>query len=240
MTGMQGYFQGNQIVVAPDGTLVDVFAALWKGSGVQPNGNGVFIGTMRSTNGGKTWSTPQKIAPLGTVGTRADGQPLRVGDYLPDIAVDPASGDLFITWADGLGGATNKIAFVRSSDDGRHWSAPVAVSTHDAASSFNHAVTVGNDGELAVLYYDDAGNDDATPGIPTDVYLRHSGDGGTSWSTPQLLTSFDLAKAPFARGLFVGDYQGLTAIGPTDLLAFIGVTGDEEDSANVISIRLRR
>ena len=55
-----------------------------------------------------------------TVGVSADGQPLRVGDCLPDIAVDPRGGDVFVTWADGLGGPTNKIVMARSSDGGQH------------------------------------------------------------------------------------------------------------------------
>jgi hypothetical protein len=240
MTNANVYAQGNQIVVEPDGTLIDIQAVLFKGAGVQPNLNGVYMAVMRSTDGGRHWGSPTKIARLGTVGITADGQPLRVGDYLPDLAVDPATGALYATWADGLGTATNKIVLSRSTDGGRHWSAPTVVSHHPAAQSFNHAVTVGNDGELAVLYYDDARNDDATAGIPTDVYLRHSADGGRTWSAPQLLTSFDFANAPVARGHFVGDYQGLAPIGDKDLLAFFGVAGNTADSSNVLSIRLRR
>ncbi len=240
MTNANIYAQGNQIVVEPDGTLIDIQAVLFKGAGIQPNPNGVYMAVMRSIDNGRHWSSPSKIAPLGTVGVEADGRPLRVGDYLPDLAVDPATGVLYATWADGLGGATNKIVLSRSTDGGRKWSAPAVVSHHPAAQSFNHAVTVGNDGELAVLYYDDARNDDTTPGIPTDVYLRHSADGGRTWSTPQLLTSFDFANAPVARGHFVGDYQGLTPIGGNDLLAFFGVAGSTTNSSNVLSVRLRR
>ena len=239
MTNANVYAQGNQVVVLPDGTLVDVMAILFKGAGIQPNLKGVYMAIMRSQDGGLHWSSPSQIAPIRTVGETADGQALRVGDYLPDIAVDRRSGALYVTWADGLGTATNKIVLSRSLDGGRHWSTPAVVSHHSDAQSFNHAVEVANDGELAVLYYDDYRNDDRR-GIPTDVYLRHSADGGRTWSAPQLLTTFDLAKAPVARGLFVGDYQGLTAIGTSDLLAFLGVAGSTANSADVVSIRLHR
>jgi hypothetical protein len=239
MTSANLYAQGNQIVVEPDGTLVDIQAILFKGSGIQPNPNGVYMAVMRSTDDGQHWSSPTKIAPLGTVGISADGQPLRVGDYLPDLAVDPNSGALYATWADGLGGSTNKIVLSRSTDGGRHWSAPTVVSDHNSAQSFNHAVEVAHDGELAVLYYDDARNT-AAAGIPTDVYLRHSGDGGRTWSDPQLLASYDFANAPIARGYFVGDYQGLAAIGGKGLLAFFGVAGASAQTADVMSIRLSR
>jgi hypothetical protein len=239
MTNANLYAQGNQIVVLPDGTLVDVQAVLFKGSGIQPSSNGVYIAVMRSTDGGVHWSSPSKIAPLGTVGESADGHALRVGDYLPDIAVDRATGALYVTWADGLGGSTNKIVLSRSTDGGRHWSAPTIVSHHGSAQSFNHAVEVANDGELAVLYYDDFRND-SDPGIPTDIYLRHSGDGGQTWSAPQLLASFDFANAPDARGYFVGDYQGLAAKGAKGLIAFVGVTGSTANTADVLSISLSR
>ena len=237
MTNANEYAQGNQIVVEPDGTLVDIHAVLFKGSGIQPNNNGVYMAVMRSKDAGRTWSAPSKIAKLGTVAESADGEALRVGDYLPDLAVDRNSGALYATWADGLGGSTNKIVLSRSTDGGQHWSTPTIVSHNPSAQSFNHAVEVANDGEVAVLYYDDNANTGAT-GIPTDVYLRHSGNGGQTWSSPQPLASFDFAKAPIARGHFVGDYQGLAAIGAHDLLAFFGVAGLTDDSADVVSIKL--
>jgi hypothetical protein len=239
MTTANIYAQGNQIVVLPNGTLVDVQAILFKGSGVQPNANGVYMAVMRSTDGGVHWSAPSKIAPIGTVAEFADGQPLRVGDYLPDIAVNRQTGALYVTWADALGTSTNKIVMARSTDGGRHWSTPIIVSHHDSAQSFNHAIEVANDGDLAVLYYDDARNDLA-PGIPTDIYLRHSSDGGVTWSAPQSLASFDFANAPIARGYFVGDYQGLAAQGARGLIAFLGVTGLAPETANVLSITLTR
>ncbi|HLO28045.1 MAG TPA: sialidase family protein, partial [Anaerolineales bacterium] len=60
---------GNQIVVLPDGTLVDIFA-LGKGSGVQPSKNPFTESIIRSTDKGLTWSkvidisTDQSVAVL--------------------------------------------------------------------------------------------------------------------------------------------------------------------------------
>ena len=54
---------------------------------------------------------PIKVAPLGTIGTSNpdDGSPLRVGDYLPDIAVDMNSGAAYIVWSDAQGGTVNHV-----------------------------------------------------------------------------------------------------------------------------------
>ena len=48
---------GNQIIVLPDGTLLDVFNLL-KGSGNQPHGLQTFQAVMRSTDKGMSWSSP--------------------------------------------------------------------------------------------------------------------------------------------------------------------------------------
>jgi len=60
MTGNQNvYAPGNQIAVLPDGTLVNVFAILFKGSGIQPpQANQVFMAVTRSTDGGRSWQAP--------------------------------------------------------------------------------------------------------------------------------------------------------------------------------------
>ena len=241
MTNANVYAQGNQIAVLPDGTLLDVQAVLYKGSGVQPNPNAIFQAVQRSTDGGRHWSPAKRIAPLSVVANVADGQALRVGDYLPDIAVDRASGDVYVTWSDAQGGSTNKVVMSRSRDGGKTWSTPTVVSHHAATNSFNHAIAVAGDRDVAVLYYDTARNvDGPADGIPTDVYLRHSGDGGQTWSAPLKLASFDFAKAPVARGPFLGDYMGLEPRGPNDLIAFFAVTGAGQDSADVISMQLDR
>ena len=143
MRKSNAYFQGNQIAVLPDGTLLNVAAVLFRGSGIQPNTNGVFMTVLRSNDAGRTWSGPTRVAPLGTIGTYNpdDGSPLRVGDYLPDIAVDMDSGAAYIAWSDAQGGTVNHVVLSRSTDGGRHWSTPVPVSD-PAIESFNHAVEV--------------------------------------------------------------------------------------------------
>ena len=74
---------------------------------------------------------------------------------------------------------------------------------------------MSSDGTVGVLYYDFRDNTPAE-GLPTTVLLAHSHDAGVTWDDEELLGGpFDMENAPFARGLFLGDYQGLVAI-PTE------------------------
>lgn len=248
MTNQNIYAQGNQIAVLPDGTLVNVFAALFKGSGVQPNPNQVFMAVIRSENQGRTWSAPVKVANLGTaLLTNPDipnpaslSETVRAGDYIPDIAVDRSSGEIYVTWADGLGTAANNVVIARSGDGGRHWTAPSVVDRTPGPHAFNHAVAVADDGTVGVLYYDFR-NNTPDPGLPTDVWLAQSTDGGVTWQEQHVTGPFDMERAPVARGWFLGDYVGLEPIGD-DLMAFFGTTvgAKADDEANVYAVRANR
>jgi hypothetical protein len=103
------------------------------------------------------------------------------------------------------------------------------------AAAFNATVEVSEDGTVGVLYYDFRSNT-AAPGLPTDAFLAHSHNGGATWSEQHLAGPFDMENAPFARGYFLGDYQGLTAIG-TDFLAFFSVSTAADNSADVVAVR---
>jgi hypothetical protein len=252
MTNSVVYMQGNQITVLPDGTLVNVSALLFRGSGIQPTPTQYFWAAMRSMDGGKTWGAPIKIAPLGTaLLTNPDipaptsfDQTVRAGDYLPDVAVDPNNGHIYMVFANDIGGGVNHVMLTKSTDGGKRWSVPVDVTaTQDLNHSFNGTVEVADDGLVAVMYYDFR-NNTPDPGLPTDVWLTHSHDGGVTWSEDHVYGPFDMENAPIARGWFLGDYQGLAAIddtsGQDDLMLFFSVTDGTDPSANVMAVRAAR
>jgi hypothetical protein len=185
-----------------------------------------------------------KIAPLGTALLTDPDNPnptslnetVRAGDYLPDIAVDHTTGALYVVWADGLGTNVNNVVLSKSTDGGRQWSVPQAVDQTPGPHAFNGTVEVTDDGTVAVMYYDFR-NNTPDPGLPTDVWLTHSHDGGATWEEQHVTGPFDMKQAPVARGFFLGDYQGLAAIGD-DLLLFFSTT--QGDQANVYSVRANR
>jgi hypothetical protein len=210
---------GNQIVALGNGDLVNVMTVF-----KNDNRNGQRGGTiavLRSTNQGTSWSGPITISPLGTVGVTApDGHDVRTGDIIPEIASDESAGsdDVYAVWQDARfnGFQRDQVAFSRSTDGGRNWSAPVRISTHNETQAFTPAIRVDDEGNIGVTYYDFRNDNPNTEPLDTDAWFTRSSDGGRTWSeervTPQ---SFDMRQAPDANGFFVGDYEGLSALGTT-------------------------
>ena len=224
---------GNQIVVLPDGTLVDFFA-LGKGSGIQKSVNPFTMSLIRSTDKGLTWSrvidisTDQAVAVLDP----DTGQGVRTGAGLLDVGVDHSNGNLYAVWEDARfsGGAHNDIAFSMSTDGGFTWTSPVKINrTMNNAAAFTPSVEVAADGTVGVTYYDFRNNTPAA-GVPTDYWLIHCHGSCTNpanWSETHVAGSFDIEIAPVARGFFLGDYEGLATIGNGFVPFFIqGNTGN--------------
>jgi hypothetical protein len=207
---------GNQIVVLPNGDLVMLFNLI-RNTGDRKN-RGFTAAVMRSTDRGDTWSGPILIDRMLTDAVRdpADGHDVRTGDLLPQIAVDESTGELFVVWQDDRFTGQEQIAFSRSTDGGRSWSATQRISTVGGVNqAFLPTVRVADDGTVAVQHYDFRSDDPASsPPLTTDVWLLRSEDDGATWTEERVgNTSFDMTVAPDALGYFVGDYAGLDFAG---------------------------
>ncbi len=232
--GQQDQTIGNQIVVQPTGTLVDIFTEFNNENAKKHRGG--FVRVLRSTDMGDTWSGPYDIARLGTIEITdpETGDPVRTGDIIPDIAVDPANGRLYAVWQDARfnNNQADAIAFSQSLDGGVTWSNPIKVNATPAAiptgnqQAFTPSVDVSANGTVAITYYDFRNNTGATP-LLTDYFIVHCHPTATgcanvsSWGNEARLTgqSFDMRQAPDAGGFFTGDYQGL-ANAVNDFTAF--------------------
>jgi hypothetical protein len=221
---------GNQIVVLPDGTLVDVFNEIRNDNRKGRAGSNVAL--LRSTDSGESWSGRIFVSRLGTIEiTDPDtGDPVRTGDIIPEVAVDPASGVLYVVWQDARfsGGQFDSIAFSQSLDGGTTWSDPIKVNlTPDDVpagnqQAFTPSVHVAADGTVGVTYYDFRNNTPSPDTLPTDYFLVHchpadpeSCTDRGNWDDDEVRvtdSSFDMRLAPFALGFFTGDYEGLSSI----------------------------
>lgn len=220
----------SQIVILPDGTLVNVFVRITSASRPAP----LFeVVAMRSSDAGTTWSPPVRVERLlsrGAVDPKT-GHRIRAGEVVPSTAVDPTTGELRVAWQDARfsAGARDGIALAASTDGGLTWSTPVQVNAVPAVQAFRPAVAFGRDGAMAVSYYDlrdDVPADSAHTW--TTFWRATSADGGATWRDEPEGGPFDLRSAPDSEGWFLGDYTGLVA-GRDRFVASFAMSGASTD-----------
>ncbi len=205
---------GNQIVVMPDGDLVNGYTLIEDGTRS--------VAVMRSGDKGANWVPQVVVGSHETVGVRdpRNGEPVRTGGIIPELASDerPGTDTVYMVWQDARfsGGQRDQIVLSKSSDGGASWSAPQRISTVPGTQAFTPAIRVDGAGNLGVTYYDFRNDTVASPSLDTDVWFLRSTDGGQTFTEERLTpSSFDMRAAPVARGFFVGDYTGLAAAGQT-------------------------
>lgn len=219
---------GNQLVVLPDGTLVDFFNEILNFNN-SDGGRGFNLALLRSTDEGTTWLPhgppifAAKILSI-PITTPISGQPVRTGNILFDVAVNRSNGTLYAVWQDARFTGVDAIAFAQSTDGGLTWSAPIKVNQTPTNVSlaqqqaFNPSVAVNWFGTLLVTYYDfrnASGSVDLTDyfAVSCATSSKDCTNPGNWVGNESKLTatSFDISKAPIARGFFLGDYDGLAA-----------------------------
>jgi hypothetical protein len=186
---------GNQIVVLPNGDLIDVFNLIFNFKNAHKV-RGFNVALLRSTDKGVTWSGPIIVDKLLSralfdpqqIGIRdpETGDPVRTGDIIPEVAVDrhvgsPGLGNLYVVWQDSRFSnfAHDSIAFSRSTDGGFTWSSPIQINrTPTSISSgnqqaFTPAIRVATDGTIGVTYYDFRNNTSDATTLPTDYFIVH-------------------------------------------------------------------
>lgn len=189
-----GAAEGFDGVVAPDGTLY----AIWSQS------DDIMLATSR--DGGKSFSKARAI--IHTAPIMFAIQTLERANGFPQIAIDPKSKRLYITWSDYRNGDLD-VFISRSTDGGKKWSEPIRVNDdalHNGAEQFFQWLAVDpTDGSVDVLFYDRRGDPQNRKQV---VVLARSTDAGRSFK------NYTWTHEPFeASGVFFGDYTGLAAYG---------------------------
>jgi len=240
---------GHQVlIVQPDGTLLDFFDERLLAR--DDDGPGTLnLSFKRSPDKGETWlphGRPIRTNKIQSVGVVTPDQfvPVRDAVLLFDVAADPVTGTIYAVWQDARFSGFDEVAFSMSSDGGLTWNVPVRINQTPATGNplagqaFLPSVAVADDGTVAVTYYDFR-NDDGT-GELADHWLIHCHANcadPASWTDEVRLTdaSFDYLQAPFANGLFLGDYMGLASDG-ADFLPVFG----QSSAADPANVYLRR
>jgi hypothetical protein len=189
-----GAVEGFSGAVGPDGTLY----AIWS------QDDAIMLTTSR--DGGVSFSRAR--AAIHTAPIMFDVDTLSRANGFPQIAIDPKSKRLYVTWSDYRNGDLD--VFLATSDDGgKHWSAPVRVNDdpiHNGADQFFQWLAVDpTDGSVNVVFYDRRRDPANRKQI---VVLARSTDGGRNFS------NYAWTDEPFeVGGVFFGDYSGIAAYG---------------------------
>ena len=248
---------GNVIVVDPvNGTIYDFFNQIYNtgsNTGGNPNGAKRYnVAFQKSTDQGASWTAPQIISPLGTAlvfdpnnvnpiprsnGSFRPPAPIRTGDIIPEPAIDPVTGDLYVVWQDARFSGHDEIAISRSTNGGNTWSTPKRVNTPDGNQAFTASVAVTDSGtaettktrgKVGVTYYQFG---PTSSGQEPTTYLIKEFSGSafdsTSIDTGVPATTvagpFNMLDAPYASGYFTGDYEALATRGTGEGATFVPV-----------------
>ena len=197
--------------------------------------NGSSILVNRSTDGGITFS-PQVVATTFVTGgivcagrytvkncIRMDGFPRMAADN----SYTSSRGNVYVVYSRNPGTAdVTDINFVRSTDYGVTWSAPVRVND-DATTTDQWMPAISVDsktGKIFISWYDS--REDPTNNLLTKIYGTVSTDGGLTFSPNTAVSTTLFNPNSMAVGQpggenYIGDYHGIAAIGNTSYVVWM-------------------
>lgn len=190
-----GAVQGSQVAVGPDGTVY----VCWDTAVV--GGHRMFF--SKSTNGGGAWTTPTAITPIFNDITFTATYRY---DSFPSLAVGPVNGELYVVYPD-QPTANSTIKFIRSTDGGTTWSAPVVLNDVATGQRLMPSITADDQNNLHVCWFDTRNGADAQT---YDIYMARGSlaTGSLVWGasnvriTPTSITT---------NQTFIGDYGGIAS-----------------------------
>jgi hypothetical protein len=193
--------QGTTIAVGPSGQVYVAWEDFRKDT----------ILFTRSLDCGRTFEPERPIASIIPVPEPLPDNGYRL-DSFPRMAVDSASGNIYVVWAD-YGSGNADVLLTRSVNVGTDWSSPTRVNDVATNHQIFPAITAFG-GKLDVVFYDSR-NDPAAKLL--DVYGARSTDGGLTFMPNVRVTAtpFDPNIGISGGGTipFLGDYNGVAANG---------------------------
>lgn len=189
--------QGSVIAIGPSGQLY----VAWSDNG------GGRIAFNRSINGGVSFGPDRIVSSV----TPIPDDPFFRRNSFPVMDADRSggshSGSVYIAWSDNRNGDPD-ILFVRSTDGGLNWSAPIRVNDDPSGTGADQwfpGVTVDPNGRVIVTFHD---RRRSPGGRPYEFWGAISRDGGLTFDTNFLISD---TPSDGALNTFIGDYTGLAA-----------------------------
>jgi hypothetical protein len=187
-----GAVEGFTGAVGDDGTLYAVWA------------DGLEIAFATSRDGGQSFSRSHAILKTAPSYFALSGA-YRANGF-PQIAIDPRSNRLFVSWADYRNGDLD-VFVSTSADGGKQWSEATRVNSdllHNGADQFFQWLAVDPvDGSANLVFYDRRSDPENRK---CNFVLARSTDGGRTFANYAWTT-----KAFDPQGDFIGDYSGIAA-----------------------------
>lgn len=162
----------------PSNRCAETISSTFDGPGVLwitwANNDRIYV--QSSVDKGLSFSEPM---PVNTVAEKVEAK----GEYRPKIKLD-GKGNIYITWTQKLEGRhSGHIRFSRSTDGGRHFSAPVTVNNNlDNIGHRFDSMAVGKNGEIFVAWLDardvEAAKKAGKPFDGSSLYYSWSDDDG--------------------------------------------------------------
>lgn len=213
-TGGQGCF----VVVGSDHS-VHVFYYRGTGAGGQGGDNKLFM--RRSTDLGATFNVEHEVADLLTTTTngRLDLPGGLRSNSFPHAAVHPTNGHLYVVYNDNPATTDDgDVYFVRSTNHGATWSAPLQVNPDDSGrDQFFPTVNVAPNGAAVMIGYYSRANDPADRMFSRRSRLAsvNTTTGAVSWAAQSFQLGPDtpvaIGQDPVVNATYMGDYDQIAA-----------------------------
>lgn len=209
---------GPQFAIGPNGEVHITYA------------EGLTMKSITSRDGGETFETPVAIEQLRGPGGKVPHTEFLLYPFASstaDRSFGPHRGHLYTTWAgsanaypEGGKALPGTIWFARSTDGGRSWSAPVAVSNRASGrdAMFPSLACDPMTGHVVIAWLD---RSDDPENKVARIYATRSTDGGQTFSTPRAFT----APVGLSGATFMGHYNGTAAERGVWLTAFSNAAG---------------
>ena len=192
-----GKLVATEPVVLSDGALLVTFYQYFFPLSDEKNSQMPFF-TMRSEDGGETFTEPEVAFPVGTHSWPYAQTEMTSAFTLPIVAWDRSGGphadNIYVVW-DQVSGGTSDIWFRRSTDGGRRWSDPRRLNDYDPPAPgaplddrMIPGVEVNRDGVVGVAWYDRRRDETRRC---WELFFTSSSDGGETFGA-----NLPVASAP--------------------------------------------